>query len=102
MSQLILCKRLRTSSAILPIIFKKSTNSGKEIITMYVFITFHFLFMHCTFQNSAKFKTIKNAKNFSVFGENDSHHLFNFLQTYIFGNFDHISRTYNQSNYRNI
>ena len=26
-------------------------------------------------------KTIKNAKKFSVFGENDSHHLSNLLQT---------------------
>ena len=38
----------------------------------------------------------------SVFGENDSRCLSNFLQTHIFWNFDHISRTYNQINYRNI
>ena len=37
-----------------------------------------------------------------VFGENDSHRLSNFLQTHIFWNFDHISRIYNQINYRNI
>ena len=36
----------------------------------------------------------------SVFGENDSHRLSNFLQTHIFWNFDHISRIYNQTNYR--
>ena len=47
-------------------------------------------------------KTIKNAKKVSVFGENDSHRLSNFLQTHIFWNFDHISRIYNQINYRNI
>ena len=38
----------------------------------------------------------------SVFGENDSRRLSNFLQTHIFWKFDHISRTYNQINYRNI
>ena len=38
----------------------------------------------------------------SVFGENDSHRLSDFLQTHIFWNFDHISRIYNQINYRNI
>ena len=38
----------------------------------------------------------------SVFGENDSCLLSNFLQTHIFWKFDHISRTYNQINYRNI
>ena len=47
-------------------------------------------------------KTIKNAKKLSVFGENDSRRLSNFLQTHIFWNFDHISRIYNQINYRNI
>ena len=47
-------------------------------------------------------KTIKNAKKLSVFGENDSCRLSNFLQTRIFWNFDHISRIYNQTNYRNI
>ena len=47
-------------------------------------------------------KTIKNAKKLSVFGENDSRRLSNFLQTHIFWKFDHISRTYNQINYRNI
>ena len=47
-------------------------------------------------------KTIKNAKKLSVFGENDSCRLSNFLQTRIFWNFDHISRIYNQINYRNI
>ena len=47
-------------------------------------------------------KTIKNAKKLPVFGENDSRRLFNFLQTHIFWKFDHISRTYNQINYRDI
>ena len=47
-------------------------------------------------------KTIKNAKKLPVFGENDSCRLSNFLQTRIFWNFDHISRIYNQTNYRNI
>ena len=47
-------------------------------------------------------KTIKNAKKLSVFGENDSRRLSNFLQTHILWNFDHISRISNQINYRNI
>ena len=47
-------------------------------------------------------KTIKNTKKLLVFGENDSHHLSNFLQRHIFLIFDHISRIYNQINYRNI
>ena len=47
-------------------------------------------------------KTTKNAKKLSVFGENDSRRLSNFLQTHIFWNFDHISRICNQINYRNI
>ena len=47
-------------------------------------------------------KTIKNTKKFSVFGENDSCRLSNFLQMHIFWNFDHISRIYNQVNCRNI
>ena len=47
-------------------------------------------------------KIIKNATKLLVFGEDDSCHLSNFLQTLIFWIFDHISRTYNQINYRNI
>ena len=47
-------------------------------------------------------QTIKNAEKFSAFVENDSPCLTNFLQTHIFWKFDHISRTYNQINYRNI
>ena len=47
-------------------------------------------------------KTIKNTKKLSVFDENDSHCLSSFLQTHTFWKFDHISRTYNQINYRNI
>ena len=38
----------------------------------------------------------------SVFGENDSHCLSNILKTHIFLKYDHISRTYNQINYRNV
>ena len=44
----------------------------------------------------------KNAEKLLVFGENDSRRWSNFLQTHIFWNFDHISRIYNQINYRNI
>ena len=47
-------------------------------------------------------KTIKNAKKLLIFGENDSRRLCNFLQTHIFWNFDHISRTYNQVINRNF
>ena len=47
-------------------------------------------------------KTIKNAKKLSVFGENDSHRLSNFLQIHIIWNFDHISRICNKINYSNI
>ena len=47
-------------------------------------------------------KTIKNAKKLSVFGKSDSRCLSHFLQTRIFWKFDHISRTSNQINYRNI
>ena len=47
-------------------------------------------------------KTIKDAKKLSVFRENDTHRLSNSLQIPIFWKFDHISRTYNQINYRNI
>ena len=38
----------------------------------------------------------------SIFGESDFRCLSNFLQTHIFWNFDHISRTSNQIIYRNI
>ena len=44
----------------------------------------------------------KNAKKLSVFGENESRRLSNFLQTHIFWNFNHISRICNQIDYRNI
>ena len=47
-------------------------------------------------------KTTKNAKKLLVFGENNSCHLSNFLQIYIFWNFDHISRICNQISYRDI
>ena len=38
----------------------------------------------------------------SVFSGSDSRRLSNFLQTHIFWKLNHISRTYNQSNYSNI
>ena len=38
----------------------------------------------------------------SVFGENDSCCSSNFLQAHMFWKFDHMSRTYDQINYRNI
>ena len=38
----------------------------------------------------------------SKFGENHSRCLSNFLETHIFWKFDHISKTYNQINNRNI
>ena len=41
-------------------------------------------------------------KKLSVFGENDSCGVSIFSQTHMFLNFDYISRTYNQINYRNI
>ena len=47
-------------------------------------------------------KTIKNAKKLSVFDENGFRCLSNFLQTHIFWGFNHICRTYNFINYRNI
>ena len=47
-------------------------------------------------------KTIKNAKKLSVFVENNACRLSQFLETHIFWKFDHISRMYNQTNYRNI
>ena len=62
--------------------------------TSYLFIALSKILPHS--------KTIKNARKLSVFGENDSHCLSNFLQTHIFWKFDHISRTYNQIKYRNI
>ena len=45
---------------------------------------------------------MKNAKKLSVYGENDSRRLSNFLQAHVLWKFAHISRTYDQSNYRNI
>ena len=63
-------------------------------LTSYLSITLSKILLHS--------KTIKNTKKFSVFGENDSCRLSNFLQMHIFWNFDHISRIYNQVNCRNI
>ena len=51
---------------------------------------------------SSNSKTKKNTKYLSVLVENDSRRLSNFLQTNIFWNFDNVSRTYYQINYRNI
>ena len=62
-------------------------------LTSYLFIALSKILPHS--------KT-KNAKKLSLFGENDSRRLSNFLQTHILWNFDHISRIYNQINYRNI
>ena len=47
-------------------------------------------------------KTINYPKKLSVNDENNSCCVFNFLQTHILWNFDHISRTYNEINYKNI
>ena len=47
-------------------------------------------------------KTVKKAKKLSVFGENDSHRFFYFFANSYFWIFNHISRIYNQINYRNI
>ena len=47
-------------------------------------------------------KVIKYGNKLSVFRENDSHCLSNFLHTHICWNFDHIFRIYNQINYRII
>ena len=63
-------------------------------------ITIHFLFIHCTSKNSTPFKNNKKAKKLPVFGKTDFHRLSNLLQTQIFWNFDHISRTYNHTNTR--
>ena len=49
-----------------------------------------------------KWLIVWTSKKLSIFGENDSRRLSYFLQTHIFWNFDHISRIYNQINYRNI
>ena len=38
----------------------------------------------------------------SVFGKINHHRLYGFSQIHNFGNFDHISRTYNQIIYMNI
>ena len=47
-------------------------------------------------------KTIENAKKLLVFGKNDSRCLSHFFEIHIFLNFDHIYRTCNQINYRDI
>ena len=47
-------------------------------------------------------RTRSQKINYDVFGEKDSYLLSNSLQTHIFWKFDHISRIYNQINYRNI
>ena len=58
---------------------------------------YHFLFIIALSTILSHSKTIKNAKKLLVFGESDSL----FTNSY-FWKFDHISRTYNQINYRNI
>ena len=47
-------------------------------------------------------KAIKNVKKLPIFRKNNYHCLSNFFETHIFWNFDHISWTRNQINYRGI
>ena len=47
-------------------------------------------------------KTIKTAKKLLILGNDDSRSSAKFLQTHIFWKFDHVSRTSNQINYRNV
>ena len=47
-------------------------------------------------------ETTKNANKLLAFGKNNSRPLSNFSQIHLFWKFDHISRTYKQTNYRNI
>ena len=77
---------------------KRSQKNNQDVISC---ITFHFLFIHWIFQNSAPFNNNKDAEKLSVFGENDSCCSSNFLQAHMFWKFDHMSRTYNQISYRN-
>ena len=83
--QQLLRKRLRKN--------KLGINFGLHF-TFYLSIVFFKILPHSA--------TMKNTKKLLVFGENDSRCLSNFLQTHIFRKFDHISRTYNQINSRNI
>ena len=64
---------------------KKLGHNSVLNITSYLSIALSKILLHS--------KTIKNTKKLSVFGENDSRRLSNFLQTHIFWKFDHISRT---------
>ena len=104
------------SFCILRTTFKKPTISGK-IVGVFCFCwrnaaastetftekklgrkcTLHFTFYLSTALSKIlpHSKTVKNTK------KNDPGCLSNFLQTRIFWNFDHASRTYNQINYRN-
>ena len=125
MSQLFFCERFRTSCCISRTIFKKPTILTENVSFLKIVgeiqhtttstetftenLLRHNFALHFTSYLSIALskilphsKTIKNAKKLSVFGENDSRRLSNFLQTHIFWKFDHISRTYNQINYRNI
>ena len=58
----------------------KERNVHKKLVRMEFSITFRFLFIHCTFQNSAPILPQK----MSVFGKNDTRRLSNHSQTYIF------------------
>ena len=71
--------------SVLTVVFLQqiSTNFSNKFCIIY-----HFLFIYCTFQNSALFKHNKSAKKLSVFGENDSRRVSNFLQTHVFWNFE--------------
>ena len=73
-------------------------------LLLYIYFALHFTTYLFTALSKimSHSKTIKNATKLSVFGENDSRRFSNFLQTHIFWNFDHISKIYNQTNYRNI
>ena len=75
---------------------KRSQKNYQNVILHYIYLS---IALPKTLPHS---KTIKIAKKLSVFGKNDSRCLPNFLQTYIFWHFDHISRTYNQIDYSNI
>ena len=80
-----------------------------KTVDIYIYI---YIYIYCLKFQSAqdsffvlvyiKWLIVWTSKKLSIFGENDSRRLSYFLQTHIFWNFDHISRIYNQINYRNI
>ena len=119
----IFCERFHASCCILPTIFKKPTISGKIVGFLKIVskiqqlvqkrsqkinydVILHYISLPIYPLHFPKFYPIqkhkKNTKKLSVFDENDSRCLSNFLQTHIFWNFDHISRICNEINYRNI